>query len=86
MSYSDLEKLRSDYKAKFPIRDGFTCEQQIAMSLLHNCDVMGKGWQSMLVIISKPTIKALFRKAVIDNKGKLTKSGNSLLKKWAGYK
>ena len=80
-----LEKIRSEYKAKFPIRDGFTCEQQIAMALLHNCDVIGKGWQSILVIIPKPTMRALAKEGIIDERGRLTKSGNEFLKRWAGY-
>jgi len=80
--YSAIEASRSEYRDKMTVRDGFTAEQQIAMTTLHNQAVGGGSEMAIMVLMPKPTIRALARKGVIDGKGQLTKYGDEVLCKW----
>ena len=80
--FTELEQARAAYRDRFPIRDSITPDQQIAMAMLHNQDVGHGSCLAIAVILSKPTLRALLSKGLIDERCRLTKAGNELLKKW----
>ena len=80
--YSDLSQNIDDYKAKMAVKDRQTPEQQVAMALLHNVDVMGGSHLAVCMVIPMPTLRALVGRGLIDDRGRLTKDGNAMLKSW----
>lgn len=82
ITFSDLESLRLEYRAKVGDKDGFSPDQQIAMAAIHNQQVSGGSPMAMLVILSKMVLRSLFCKGVIDYRGTLTVYGDMMLQKW----
>ena len=80
--FGDLESYRTEYRQKMSTKDGFTPDQQIAMTTIHNQEVARGSTGAILVILSKPTLRSLFKRGVITYRGNLTRYGNDVLKKW----
>ena len=76
-----LEAKRGEILRNFPIRDDFSPQQQLALSLAAN-----GNHTAMLGLTSKQTLKVLLRKGLIDAEGFVTPNGMDQMHKWAGKK
>ena len=78
MAYAELEKRRRIMLDRWPIRDGYTAAQQAALLFA----VKGKH-NSMLALAPKQTLRKLCKDGLIASTGRITKSGEDLVKTWA---
>jgi hypothetical protein len=81
-TFNDLERYRQQYRDQMPERDGFTPDQQIAMTTIHNQSVSRGSCGAIAVVLSKQTLRVLFDAKVIDERCRLTKRGETILKGW----
>ena len=81
-TFTQLERNRLEYRALVKELDGFTADQQVALTIIHNQAVSGGASRAVLLALAKPTLRALLKKGVIDTAGKLTESGREQIRKF----
>lgn len=81
-TYTQLEMLRQRAEFQIGMRDNFTPYQQSLMLMLHNCDVMGCGWNNILILAHKSALWSLSRRGIITDRFRLSTAGNDIVAKW----
>lgn len=82
MSFASLESAITEYRGKFRTRDGCSPHEQVVMATLHNVDVARGCHLSIAMVVPKQVLRSLLRKGLIDDRSRLTRKGDDLLKSW----